>query len=285
MLFAKPTATDCEFVYGQVATGGVLVLHGTITTIKTIHFVVFHSSSKEYRQLNNLANAVANGIFSKTTNQKLNELEQEKEDLEIKIARQKAKTITPLDADKVYNWFLSFQNIDTTDKLACKRMIDMFVNKIVLYDDYFDIYFNTSDDESKNIKLDNPEDFEEIEKEQPSGSDCSHLVPLAGFEPARMLLRGILSPLRLPVSPQRRNYDFIDFAPMDFHRGEISWRRHPDLNRGIRVLQTLALPLGYSATPHASIACLFYHKKFALSNDYSKSFFISTKFLFFRVFS
>ena len=111
------------------------------------------------------------------------------------------------------------------------------------------------------------------------------LVLLAGFEPARMLLRGILSPLRLPVSPQRRNYDFIDFAPMDIHRGEISWRRHPDLNRGIRVLQTLALPLGYSATPHASIACLFYHKKFALSNDYSKSFFISTKFLFFRVFS
>ena len=26
------------------------------------------------------------------------------------------------------------------------------------------------------------------------------------------------------------------------------WRRHPDLNRGIKVLQTLALPLGYSAT-------------------------------------
>ncbi len=25
------------------------------------------------------------------------------------------------------------------------------------------------------------------------------------------------------------------------------WRRHPDLNWGMRVLQTLALPLGYSA--------------------------------------
>ena len=25
------------------------------------------------------------------------------------------------------------------------------------------------------------------------------------------------------------------------------WRRHPDLNWGVRVLQTLALPLGYSA--------------------------------------
>ena len=29
------------------------------------------------------------------------------------------------------------------------------------------------------------------------------VVPLAGLEPARMLLRGILSPLRLPIPPQR----------------------------------------------------------------------------------
>lgn len=68
-------------------------------------------------------------------------------------------------------------------------MIDMFVNKIVLYDDYFDIYFNTSDDENKNIKLDNPEDFEEIEKEQPSGSDCSHLVRMKGLEPFQKPLK------------------------------------------------------------------------------------------------
>src|SRR5436190_14904986 len=27
----------------------------------------------------------------------------------------------------------------------------------------------------------------------------------------------------------------------------LKWRRHPDSNRGIRVLQTLALPLGYAA--------------------------------------
>ena len=26
------------------------------------------------------------------------------------------------------------------------------------------------------------------------------------------------------------------------------WRRHPDLNRGITVLQTVALPLGYDAS-------------------------------------
>ncbi len=149
------------------------------------------------RKLNNMANAIANGIFSKTTNQKLNELEQEKENLEIKIAQQQAKSITPLDADKVYKWFLSFQNIDISDKLACKRMIDMFVNKIVLYDGYFDIYFNSSDDESKNIKLENVEDYTEIEKEQ-SGSDCSRLVLVVGLEPTRCCQHRILSPTRLP---------------------------------------------------------------------------------------
>ena len=30
-------------------------------------------------------------------------------------------------------------------------------------------------------------------------------------------------------------------------RTSFIWRRHPDLNRGMRVLQTLALPLGYVA--------------------------------------
>ena len=30
------------------------------------------------------------------------------------------------------------------------------------------------------------------------------MVPMAGLEPARMLLRGILSPLRLPISPHRQ---------------------------------------------------------------------------------
>ena len=78
------------------------------------------------------------------------------------------------------------------------------------------------------------------------------LVPLAGLEPARSLDRGILSPLRLPIPPQRHIYGCYktkeNSAP---RRCRVFWRRHPDLNRGIKVLQTLALPLGYSATPAA----------------------------------
>ncbi len=46
--------------------------------------------------------------------------------------------------------------------------------------------------------------------------------------------RRILSPLRLPVPPPRHGWNKI-------------WRRHPESNWGIKVLQTSALPLGYAA--------------------------------------
>src|SRR5439155_11910531 len=36
----------------------------------------------------------------------------------------------------------------------------------------------------------------------------------------------------------------------------MNWRRHPDSNRGIRVLQTLALPLGYAACRKGSQATI-----------------------------
>ena len=69
------------------------------------------------------------------------------------------------------------------------------------------------------------------------------VVPLAGLEPARMLLRGILSPLRLPISPPRQ---FLE-AP-------------PRFELGVRVLQTLALPLGYGAN-------LIFYKKNGAGNE------------------
>ena len=160
-----------------------------------------------------------------------------------------------------------------------------------------------------------------------NGSNYSRLVPLTGIEPVWYLYRGILSPLRLPIPPQRhvKLYGVCPShcAPDAFtgvfkprqrpfsarscslgtrdlkspalcgsaraperlrsplshpcaagegtctlptscalrcgkygsllrkkHRLEtmpFAWRRHPDLNRGVKVLQTFALPLGYGA--------------------------------------
>ena len=40
------------------------------------------------------------------------------------------------------------------------------------------------------------------------------------------------------------------------------WRRHPDLNRGMRVLQTLALPLGYVAMLYSMLPVIQYSTTF-----------------------
>ena len=65
-----------------------------------------------------------------------------------------------------------FKDIDLTDNLACQRLVDMFINKVILYDKYCEIYFNTNGDKSKQLKLKEQPDinseilFESNKKEQ-----------------------------------------------------------------------------------------------------------------------
>ena len=62
------------------------------------------------------------------------------------------------------------------------------------------------------------------------------LVLVEGVEPSRPFELGILSPVRLPFRHTSKNISKKMILQ--------SWRYHPDLNRGIKVLQTFALPLG-----------------------------------------
>ena len=94
--------------------------------------------------------------------------------------------IKPLDKNVIYSFLCSFKDIDLNDKLACQRLVDMFLNRVVLFDDHCDIYFNTNDDKSKQLKLKEQPDleseilFESNKKEQSNhkGSDCSQMAGL-----------------------------------------------------------------------------------------------------------
>lgn len=66
---------------------------------------------------------------------------------------------------------------------AKQRLIDMFVNLVVLFDNECYIYFNISDDKGTQLKLSEQPDFEQetlvsAKKEQPEHkcSDCYHLA-------------------------------------------------------------------------------------------------------------
>ena len=136
------------------------------------------------KKLKNLLSAIENGIFNDTTNQRMKELEISKNELEEKIAQTSAQSIQPFNEEQIYAYLLSFKDIDQNNTKAKQKLIDMFINKVVLFDDHVDIYFNTSDDKKTHLKLkEMAEDgkfFDSyLNKKQPEtakGSDCLHLA-------------------------------------------------------------------------------------------------------------
>lgn len=145
------------------------------------------------KKLKNLLSAIENGIFNDTTNQRMKELETSKKELEEKIAQTLTQSIQPFNEEQIYAYLLSFKDIDQNNIKAKQRLIDMFINKVVLFDDHVDIYFNASDDKKTHLKFKEiPKDGELFDryanKKQPEntvGSDCLQLAGREGFEPSR----------------------------------------------------------------------------------------------------
>ena len=63
-----------------------------------------------------------------------------------------------------------------------------------------------------------------------------------------MLLRGILSPLRLPIPPQRR---YLVLLKTSRYQREVFLEAPPRFELGVKALQARALPLGYGATAYS----------------------------------
>ena len=70
-------------------------------------------------------------------------------------------TIKPLDENLVYAYLCSFKDLDYSLNNAKQRLIDMFVNRVVLFDNECFIYFIISDDKGTQLKLSEQPDFEQ----------------------------------------------------------------------------------------------------------------------------
>ena len=116
--------------------------------------------------IDNLLNAIQMGIFTPSTKERLESLEQQKEELQIRIAQEEIIK-PPIDKDKILFWLHRFRKMDTTKLEHRKRLIDSFVNAIYLYDDKIVFTFNYKDG-SKTITM------EEIE----NSALCSDLTSL-----------------------------------------------------------------------------------------------------------
>lgn len=92
-------------------------------------------------KLNNLVEAITQGIYSSTTKKALDELEERKRNLEIELFE--AQTRNPvLTKEQILFALYNFRKIDISTQEGKQRLIDGFVNSIYLYDDHFVITYN-----------------------------------------------------------------------------------------------------------------------------------------------
>ena len=91
--------------------------------------------------IQNLLNAIQQGILTKSTKGRLEELEATKEELETRIACEKLAK-PKVSAEFMTFWLHRFRKLDVRQKSHRKMLIDTFINAIFLYDDKMVITFN-----------------------------------------------------------------------------------------------------------------------------------------------
>ncbi len=100
--------------------------------------------NKVNASIQNMLNAIQQGVLTKSTKSRLEELEAAKDDIEARIDIEKL-TKPKLSADFVTFWLYRFRKLDVRLQSHRKMLIDTFVNAIYLFDDHVVIGFNYKD--------------------------------------------------------------------------------------------------------------------------------------------
>ena len=116
-------------------------------------------------------NAIQQGILTKSTKERLEELEAAKEELETRLANEQLSKPPKISAEFMTFWLHRFRKLDVTKQSHRKMLIDTFINAIFLYDDKMLITFNYKDG-TKTITFG---EAKEAAEKAASGSDldCS----------------------------------------------------------------------------------------------------------------
>ena len=102
-------------------------------------------------QSHNMLNAIQAGIFTPSTKQRLDELEETKSQLEVSILQEEMHKPL-LTREQIAFFIYRFRKFDVTKREQRQRLIDSFVNAVYLYEDKIILTFNYKDG-SKTITL------------------------------------------------------------------------------------------------------------------------------------
>lgn len=132
------------------------------------------------KRIKNLMSAIEQGIITPTTKERLEELEEERRDLEGQIAREEMKKPL-LTKERIMYWLESFKRGDIEDVEYQRRIIDTLVNSVYVYDDgdkgrKLVLTFNISGNNTLTI----------------SSSDIEHTAPPLKYNPNTLFFIGTL---------------------------------------------------------------------------------------------
>ena len=138
------------------------------------------------KHIQNMLNAIQQGILTSSTKQRLEELEQTKQELETAICLEQLER-PQITKEHIVSYIKKFRDTDINDLNARKSLIDNFVNSIYLYDDKLVFTFNFKDG-TKELSL------QDLESELRSHS--SDMKAVASPREGRVPRGGALSFLR-----------------------------------------------------------------------------------------
>ena len=98
---------------------------------------LLREKAKVDKALDNLVAALEQGIMSATTNKRLHELEQQQGELEKEIMIEQSKAAVKVPESVIREYY------GQALKMEGAMLINLFIRKIVLYNDKIEIYFNT----------------------------------------------------------------------------------------------------------------------------------------------
>ena len=101
--------------------------------------------------IQNMLNAIQQGIFTASTKERLEELEDTKSNLEVGILQNQIKQQN-FTKDEILFWLYQFREMDIANMEQRQRLIDIFVNAVFVYDDRIVFTFNYKDG-SKTVSL------------------------------------------------------------------------------------------------------------------------------------
>ena len=201
-----------DLIFGKTETvewlsDRIMEVHAKRMHDKSLLNILHADRDRIKRSLDNVMKAIEEGIFTATTKQRMQDLENELALLDEKIVIEEYKAQNQLTREEVFQFLLH------TARKEPNLMVHSFVQRVILFDDKIEIYYNFTNKQlpdgapdeccrvsSNELKAFIYKDCKEKNGNSPKGSDSYRLVRSTGIEPRSKILNPfIFKAFRLSV--------------------------------------------------------------------------------------